>query len=71
MISKFLIRLKLLKRKLAAKINEQLAPMREKRIKLEADLKNVNDILYQGSKKAQIKAQEVLDGAVEVVKMFK
>lgn len=59
------------KRKLAAKINEQLAPMREKRIKLEADLKNVNDILYQGSKKAQIKAQEVLDGAVEVVKMFK
>ncbi|MBQ8635569.1 tryptophan--tRNA ligase [bacterium] len=59
------------KRKLAAKINEQLAPLREKRIELESDINKVNDILHTGSKKAQIKAQEVLDGAVEVIKMYK
>ncbi|MBR3604870.1 MAG: tryptophan--tRNA ligase [Candidatus Gastranaerophilales bacterium] len=59
------------KRKLAAKINENLAPLREKRSELEQDIKKVNDILQTGSKKAQIKAQEVLDGAVEVIKMYK
>ena len=59
------------KRKLAAKINENLAPLREKRIELENNLEKVNDILHAGSKKAQIKAQEVLDGAVEVIKMYK
>jgi len=59
------------KRKLASKINEQLAPLREKRVEFESDLSKVNDILYEGSKKAQIKAQEVLEGAVEVVKMYK
>ena len=59
------------KRKLAAKINEQLAPLREKRAELENDLDKVNDILYAGSKKAQIEAQKVLDGAVDVIKMYK
>ena len=59
------------KRKLAAKINEQLAPLREKRVELESNLKVVDEILHDGSKKAQIKAQEVLDGAVEVIKMYK
>ncbi len=59
------------KRKLAAKINENLAPLREKRAELEYDLDKVNDILHTGSKKAQIKAQEVLDGAIDVIKMYK
>ena len=59
------------KRKLAAKINEKLAPMREKRMGLENNISQVKEILIEGSKKAQIKAQEVLDGAVEVIKMYK
>ena len=59
------------KRKLATKINENLAPLREKRSELEQDINKVNDILQTGSKKAQIKAQEVLDGAIEVIKMYK
>ena len=59
------------KRKLAAKINEQMAPLREKRQELENNEKLVKEILYEGSKKAQIKAQEVLNGAVEVIKMYK
>ena len=33
--------------------------------------KKVNDILHEGSKKAQIQAQAVLDGAVDVIKMYK
>ena len=59
------------KRRLAAKINDNLAPLREKRIELENDISKVDEILHVGSKKAQIKAQEVLDGAVEVIKMYK
>ena len=31
----------------------------------------VDEILHEGSKKAQIEAQKVLDGAVEVIKMYK
>ena len=46
------------KKRLAKKINSSLAQIRD-------------DILHQGSKKAQVKAQEVLDGAVEVIKMYK
>lgn len=59
------------KKRLAAKINESLAPLREKRLEFESDINKVDDILHEGSKKAQIKAQEVLDGAVEVIKMYK
>ena len=59
------------KRKLAQKINDQLAPLREKRIEFVNDMDKVNGILHDGSKKAQIKAQEVLDGAIDVIKMYK
>ncbi|MBQ7287360.1 MAG: tryptophan--tRNA ligase [Candidatus Gastranaerophilales bacterium] len=59
------------KRKLAAKINENLAPLREERIELESNISKVHEILHEGSKKAQIKAQEVLDGAIDVIKMYK
>ena len=59
------------KRKLATRINDNLALLREKRIELASDIEKVYDILNDGSKKAQNKAQEVLDGAVDVIKMFK
>ena len=45
--------------------------MRQKRLELEKDEKTLKEILYEGSKKAQIKAQVVLDGAVDVIKMYK
>ena len=47
-----------------------LTPIREKRIALENNLE-VDEIIHEGSKRAQIKAQEVLDGAIEVIKMYK
>ncbi|MBR2068449.1 MAG: tryptophan--tRNA ligase [Candidatus Gastranaerophilales bacterium] len=59
------------KKRLAAKVNETLKPMRDKRIELENNIKLVDDIIHEGSKKAQIKACEVLEGAIDVVKMFK
>lgn len=59
------------KKCLAAKVNESLAPMRAKRNELEANIDYVDDILHSGSKKAQIKAKEVLNGAIEVVRMYK
>ncbi len=58
------------KKRLADKMNETLAPIREKRIALENNLE-VDEIIHEGSKRAQIKAQEVLDGAIEVIKMYK
>lgn len=59
------------KKRLAQKVNETLEPMREKRLELANDMNYVNDILHNGSKQAQIKAQKVLDGAVDVIKMYK
>ena len=58
------------KKRLADKMNSTLAPIREKRIALENNLE-VDEIIHEGSKRAQIKAQEVLDGAIEVIKMYK
>lgn len=59
------------KMKLASKVNSTLAPLRAKRIELASDIKTVDDILHSGSKSAQIKAQKVLDGAIDIVKMYK
>ena len=59
------------KNRLAQKINSEFAPIRQKRIELENDIKKVDEILYAGSKKAQIKAKEVLDGAIDVIKMYR
>ncbi len=59
------------KKRLAQKINEQLAPLREKRASLEKTPDIVKEILYEGSNKAQTKAQYVLDGAVDIIKMYK
>ena len=58
------------KKRLAQKVNENLAPLREKRIELESKPNYVKDVIMQGSKKAQVKAQAVLDGAIDVIKMF-
>ena len=59
------------KMKLAKKINESLAPQRQKRLELQNDLGYVYDVLKKGSKQAQQKSQEVLDGAVKMIKMYK
>lgn len=59
------------KKRLAQKINATLAPLREKRNELLKDKGLCHQILTEGSKKAGIKAKEVLDGVVEVVKMYK
>ncbi len=59
------------KKRLAAKINESLAPLREKRKQYENNDELIHHILTEGSKKAQIEAQKTLDGVVEVVKMYK
>ena len=58
------------KKKLAKKMNAKLAPMREKRIALKKDDSYINDVIYQGSAIARQKAQVVLDGATDVIKMF-
>ena len=48
-----------------------MAPIREKRLKFEHDKKLLREIILDGSKKAQIKAQETIDKVEEAVKMYK
>ena len=59
------------KKRLTSKINEYMAPIRQKRAELQKQPSLLKDIIYDGSKKAQIKAQEVLDGVEKAVKMYK
>lgn len=59
------------KQKLAQKVNETLRPIREKRMQYENNEKLIREILYDGSQKARKKAKEVLDGAIDVIKMYK
>ena len=56
---------------IAQKVNETLEPIREKRAKYENNDKLIKEIIYEGSKKARTKAKEVLDGVIDVVKMYK
>ena len=58
------------KRRLAQKVNEYFAPIREKRRYYEQNPDVVRDILGDGCKKARQRAQEVLDKAHEVIKMY-
>lgn len=58
------------KKRLADRINQTLSPIRQKRLELEKDPDMVKDILLEGSKKASLKAQEILDGAIDKIKMF-
>lgn len=59
------------KKRLAQKVNTSLAPIRDKRKEYEKNNKLVHEILSEGSKKARQKAKVVLDGAVDVIKMYK
>lgn len=58
------------KKELAQKVNEMLAPIRQKRRELESNPELVREILIEGSKRAQIEAQKVLDKVKEVVRMY-
>lgn len=58
------------KRELAQKINEYLAPIREKREEYAKNPDTVREIIHNGSKRAQIKAQEVLERIREAVRMY-
>lgn len=58
------------KKELAQKVNEMLAPIREKRRELEANPKLVREILNEGSIKAQKEAQIILNKVKEVVRMY-
>lgn len=58
------------KKQLAKKVNETLAPIREKRKIYENDPKLLREILMEGSLKAQKEAQIILDKAREVIKMY-
>ena len=59
------------KKRLAKKVNQTLFNMREKRKELENNISYVDDILHTGSKKASTEAQKVLDGALDIIKMYK
>lgn len=58
------------KRQLAEKINEKMAPMRERRKYYEQHPEVVEQIIKDGSAKARIKAQEVLSNVRRLVKMY-
>lgn len=58
------------KKELAKRVNEMLAPIREKRRELSENPKIVREILLEGSNKAQKEAQIILDKVKEVVRMY-
>lgn len=58
------------KRALAKKVNEHLAPIREKRAELIKNQKVVEEIIIEGSKSAAKRAQSVLDEIKNAVRMF-
>ena len=58
------------KKMLANKVNQTLAPIREKRLELQKDSNYIKDVIIEGSKKAKIEAQIVMNGVLEAVKMY-
>ena len=58
------------KRQLGDKINQTLSPIRERRKYYEQNPELVEQIIEQGSKKARIKAQEVLSHVRKLVGMY-
>ncbi len=58
------------KKELAKRVNEMLAPIREKRRELSENPKIVREILLEGSNKAQKEAQIILDKVKEVVRIY-
>ncbi len=59
------------KKRLIAKMNEYMAPIREKRNELQKQPSLLKDIIYEGSKKARIEAQKTLSEVEKAVKMYK
>ena len=59
------------KKRLAQKVNDYFKPIREKRKELENNDALIKEIIYDGSKKARIKAQETIKGVEEAVRTFK
>ena len=59
------------KRRLACKLNEKMAPVREKRKHYEQNPSELKEIIVAGSKKARIKAKEVLDKVEETVMVYR
>lgn len=59
------------KRQLGDKINEILAPIRERRAYYENHIEEVEDIIRTGSAKARKRASEVLDKVKDLVKIYK
>ncbi len=58
------------KRKLACKVNEYLAPIRERRTGLAQNPKYIKEILFEGSKKARIEAQKTLNEIKTSIRIF-
>ena len=59
------------KRRLAAKVNEKMAPVREKRKYFENNQNELKDIIYEGSKKARIKAKDTLEKVEKAVMVYR
>lgn len=59
------------KRKLACKLNQKMAPVREKRKYFENNPNLIREIIIEGSKKAQIKAKEVIDKVEQAVMVYR
>lgn len=59
------------KRQLAEKINEVLAPIREKRKYYEQNPQIVEEIITTGSNKARVKAKEVLNQVKDLIRIYK
>ena len=59
------------KRKLACKLNQKMAPIREKRKYYENNPDKLKEILIEGSNKARAKAKEVLAKVEEKVMVFR
>jgi tryptophanyl-tRNA synthetase len=57
------------KRKLAAALNALLDPMRERRAQVLAHPDRIREILFEGSKKARVIAQETMERVREAVKV--
>lgn len=58
------------KRQLGAKINERLAEIRERRSYYENHIEEVEKIIKEGSQKARVEAQKVLEQVRKLVKMY-
>ncbi|MFW6115398.1 MAG: tryptophan--tRNA ligase [Thermodesulfobacteriota bacterium] len=57
------------KKIMAANLNRTLEPIREKRRQLEADLRVIEDIIYEGNKKARSFARTTMDEVRDAVKI--